>query len=259
MVDRGMKRLLPERFLSLTRIWRAQAIRLLARGKPLTREMLSHLYLQGSGIEIGSLNWPMPVPKRAAVRYADAFNTKDLKRNWPQFAAQLKPIDIVTDVQSLSGIVDRSLDFVIANHVIEHTEDPIGSLIHLHRVLKEDGILFMSLPDKRYTFDKDRPITSYSHLVQDHKDGGKGSLVEHRLEIATTMSQDQSAEGIRAEIERMAVAPENPHFHVWDQLAMIEWLTQAQLEYQCRFDLEALSKTGLETIFVFRKAGQECS
>jgi len=248
-----MKRFLPESFLARTRIWRAHTICKLARGKPLTREVLSSLYLNGDGIEIGSLNWPMPVPPNANVRYADAFSTEDLKRNWPQFADRLKPIDIVTDVQNLTGIADQSLDFIIANHVIEHTEDPIGALIHLHRVLKEGGILFMSLPDKRYTFDKDRPITTYSHLVKDHEDGGKGSLAAHRIEIARTMAEDKSESGIEAEIERMATAPENPHFHVWDQLAMLEWLTRAQLEYQCPFDLEALSKTGLETIFVFRK------
>lgn len=254
-----MKRVLPEVFLARTRIWRATMIRKLARGKPLTREMLSHLYLRGSGLEIGSLNWPMPVPPQARVRYADAFSTEELMQNWPQFADSLKPIDVVTDVQNLAGVQSNSLDFVIANHVIEHTEDPIGALIHLHRVLKDRGILYMSLPDKRDTFDRDRPITSYSHLLRDHEDGGKGSRESHRIEIAKTMASDQSEEGIQAEIQRMATAPENPHFHVWDQLAMLEWLARAQLDFGCPFDLEALSKTGLETIFVFRKVAPEGS
>ena len=37
-------------------------------------------------------------------------------------------VDVVDDAQTLATFPDESVDFVIANHVLEHLEDPIGAL-----------------------------------------------------------------------------------------------------------------------------------
>ena len=36
------------------------------------------------------------------------------------------------------------------------------------RVLKSNGVLYLALPDKRFTFDQDRPVTPYEHLKRDY-------------------------------------------------------------------------------------------
>ena len=59
---------------------------------------------------------------------------------------------------------DGSQDFIIANHLLEHVADPIGALEEWYRLLRPDGILFLALPDKRVTFDKDRPRTTLDHV-----------------------------------------------------------------------------------------------
>lgn len=44
--------------------------------------------------------------------------------------------DIVDDGECLSKVGDFSQDFVIANHVLEHFEDPIKGFRNMLRVLK---------------------------------------------------------------------------------------------------------------------------
>jgi ubiquinone/menaquinone biosynthesis C-methylase UbiE len=47
--------------------------------------------------------------------------------------------DIITDIQSITGIDDSSQDFIIANHVLEHLEDPLRALASIARVLRGGG------------------------------------------------------------------------------------------------------------------------
>jgi len=51
-------------------------------------------------------------------------------------ATKIRPVDIVTEGETLEGVADNSEDFVIANHMVEHCEDPIGTIRHMLRVLK---------------------------------------------------------------------------------------------------------------------------
>ena len=51
---------------------------------------------------------------------------------------------------------------------MEHCEDPIMTIKTFVRVLRRDGFLFLAVPDKKYTFDKDRNLTSLEHLIRDH-------------------------------------------------------------------------------------------
>ena len=70
--------------------------------------------------------------------------------------------------EKLDGLPDESCDFVIANHMLEHTRNPIGDNNRKDvRVLRPNGILYLALPDKRFTFDAGRAVTSYEHLKRD--------------------------------------------------------------------------------------------
>ncbi len=55
-------------------------------------------------------------------------------------------VDVVDDGESLQDhLPDVSADFIIANHFIEHTQDPLGTLAAYLRVLRTGGVLY--LPD----------------------------------------------------------------------------------------------------------------
>ena len=97
-------------------------------------------WLQGSGIEIGALHNPLAVPPAATVHYVDRFNAEDLKRHYPELGDQsLVPVDLIGDAEDLSRFGDGSQDFVIANHLLEHLENPIRGLQEMARVLRPGG------------------------------------------------------------------------------------------------------------------------
>ena len=130
-----------------------------------------------------ALHRPLWVPRAAQVSYLDRFSTEELYRQYPRLTAhKLVPVDIVDDGERLARLADGSQDFVIANHFLEHCQDPIGTLLHFFRVLRNEGILFLSVPDKRYTFDRDRPVTPLKHLLADHQDGAELTRREHVAE-----------------------------------------------------------------------------
>src|SRR5262249_5054518 len=129
--------------------------------------------------------------------------------------------DFVTDLESMRGIENASMDFVIANHVLEHVENPLRALASMNRVLRPSGIAFIALPDKRFTFDKDRAITSLEHLLKDHKQGPDSSLAGHYDEWARCVD-GLTGDAHKQKCAIMLEKRVNIHFHVWDYSAMLE-------------------------------------
>src|SRR5207253_1841289 len=81
--------------------------------------------------------------------------------------------------EDLSAFDDNSLDFIVANHLLEHLPDPIAGLIEFHRVLRPDGALYMALPDSRVTFDRTRELTSPEHIIEEHRHGTAPNRAAH--------------------------------------------------------------------------------
>lgn len=52
-------------------------------------------------------------------------------------------------------------------------------------MIRPGGILFMAVPHRNLTFDRDRPPTGWAHLVSDRADGGAGTHWAHLLEWAS--------------------------------------------------------------------------
>lgn len=67
----------------------------------------------------------------------------------------------------LSTVPDNKYDFLLSSHSLEHMANPIKALKRWHAVLKPRGTLCLILPDKRFTFDHNRPYTTFEHLLQD--------------------------------------------------------------------------------------------
>src|SRR4051794_24643687 len=144
------------------------------------RKQLSDRFLHGEGLEIGALHLPLALPKGAHARYVDRYSREDLRSEYPELRTHdLVQVDVVDDGETLATVPDASADFLIANHFIEHTEDPIATLGHHSRVIRPGGVLYMAVPDKRSTFDIDRPVTPLEHLIQDHEHGSQHSRSAH--------------------------------------------------------------------------------
>src|ERR1700754_2681666 len=144
------------------------------------RTAFANSYLLGEGIEIGPLHQPMALPPHAHARYVDRLTSPDLRRKSPELVDwDLPDVDMVDDGETLATIAAESQDFIIANHFLEHTENPIGTIeTHLGK-LRPGGVLFYAVPDKRFTFDFRRPVTPIEHMVADHEEGPERSRAGH--------------------------------------------------------------------------------
>ena len=77
-------------------------------------------------------------------------------------------IQIIADGGDLKEISENSYDFVLSCHSLEHMANPIKALIEWKRIIKNNGMVLLILPHKDKTFDRNRPITSMSHLIEDY-------------------------------------------------------------------------------------------
>jgi SAM-dependent methyltransferase len=214
-----------------------------------TRDDLAFRYLRGEGIEIGALYRPQRVPPGAAVRYVDHASADDLRRIYPEHD-WVKAPDVVDEGERLAKFEDESADFIIANHMLEHVEDPIEALLTFVRVLRAGGVLFLTLPDPRASFDGPRTRTSVEHVLRDHREGPETSRSEHYAEWAELIERRTGHE-LTKRVAEFAAAGSRNHFHVWELDTFLELLFALKLP----LDLEAAQRTQEEFAVVARKRG----
>lgn len=217
------------------------------------RNFLAQHHIKGHGIEIGAAQLPVKLPKKASVKYVDIFTADELRKAWPQDYMKLDivEIDVVDDAEKLSKFKTNSLDFIIANHFLEHCLDPIGTLINMTKKLRKDGVLFFAIPDKRYTFDKDRKITPYSHLEAEYKDKDKSFLVEHTEDFVKLGEKHKG--NINKRVKELIDSEYRIHYHVWTQNEMYELFTRASHDFSLKLEITAMVKNGHEVIFILKK------
>ena len=129
------------------------------------------------GIEIGALHSPRLPRNDPNVRYLDHASKEELQAKYkdnPQAAPQA---DLFVDVDYIwrPGLRlvevlgdDAPIDFVIASHLLEHIPNPLGWLQQVEEILRDGGILALILPDKRYTFDARRQLTTIAQVMDAH-------------------------------------------------------------------------------------------
>lgn len=209
--------------------------------------------MKGSGIEIGALHNPLRVPRSVDVRYVDRMTVPELRQQYPELARErLVDVDVIDDGERLESIADGSQDFVVANHFLEHSQDPVGALANMFRVLRERGILYLAVPDKRFTFDSKRAPTPLEHVLADHRDGPEDSRRSHYEEWARLVD-DVPENEVDAHVESLLARDYSIHFHVWTQADMLELLVALRRELGIAFDLEVAVRNGKENVFVLRK------
>ena len=219
----------------------------------IVRKQIASHYLSGQGIEIGALHSPLKVPTNIKVSYVDRMSVAELRKQYPELEQQeLVDIDIIDDGENLLSIADSSVDFVIANHMIEHCQNPIGTIKQHLRVLKTGGILYMAIPDMRYTFDRDRQLTSLDHLIRDYNDGSEWSMYQHFEEWSRLVDKVPESQ-VESSVKRLIDINYSIHFHVWTQIEFLELLLYCKKHY-FNFELELLQRNGIEFIVVIKKS-----
>jgi ubiquinone/menaquinone biosynthesis C-methylase UbiE len=127
---------------------------------------LAHSFLDGlSGLEIGGA-----AQNPFGLKTVNVDNTLEetvFKKKEMEVTGGYLKVDVVAKGDELP-FRDDSQDFVVSSHVLEHFFDPISALKEWYRVIRDGGYIFMIVPHKERTFDKDRPRTTLQELNDRH-------------------------------------------------------------------------------------------
>jgi SAM-dependent methyltransferase len=217
-----------------------------------TRESIASSFLRGDGIEIGALHQPLHLPTAARVKYVDRMTAAELRRHYEELAAfTLVETDIIDDGEQLPTIQDATQDFVIANHFIEHCQNPILTFQNLFRVTRPGGILYLAVPDKRFTFDVDRPCTTIEHIMKDFTEGPEWSRRQHFEEWTRLVNKCSDEAQVAAEVQHLMDIDYSIHFHVWTATELLELVETVRRVVS--FELEVFLRNGFETLLILRK------
>lgn len=150
--------------------------------------ILQHIDKNGHGIEIGPSHNPIaPKKKGYRVHIIDHMNREGLVAKYQGHGVDLtmiEEVDFVWHGENYSELTGRRkyYDWIIASHVIEHTPDLIAFLNDCDSILKDDGVVCLVIPDKRFCFDHHRPITGISKIIDSH-------LQKHRIHSPGTVAE----------------------------------------------------------------------
>jgi predicted SAM-dependent methyltransferase len=211
-------------------------------------------YIKGSGIEIGALHNPMPVNSNVKVKYVDRLPKETLRQHYPELTTPLIDIDVLDDGEKLKAFDNDSLDFIIANNFLEHCKDPIGTIDTHIRKLKTNGILYYVVPDKRFTFDKERVTTPIQHLIQDNmpaKSVNVNTEFSHYVEWAETCNNLKGEEA-QKQAQYLFNINYSIHFHTFTSNSLLGFINWCN-EYLHNFEIELFAKCGIEIIVILKK------
>lgn len=201
------------------------------------RDMLSR-ELQGNGVEFGPGCHPLKLGMFVkSIRYCDAHDRAAFAKLFPEAGESVRdfpdPIDfrLQFDREPFVDVIGRcSLDFVVANHLLEHLLDPIGFLDQCYQLLAPGGMLFLGLPDKRWIFDRNRRRTTLADLIARHESGEKDASDERIAEFVNQVERPNepiSADdpGVRDYLD--AHRRRSVHLNVWildDIVELLQYL-----------------------------------
>lgn len=221
------------------------------------------------GLEIGPYNRPMVRKSEGPIVYMDYLSRADHVAADPEvdFLDEIPETDIIIKDNDYQKYTSLTFDYIIANHVAEHAPDFIGFLAMLSSMLKPNGILFMALPDKKFSFDRFRANTSLAHLLSDHLISPEMSMKEHLIEdliyydrTSTGRPHDLSSRLTIAEVKKKMT--QTPHYglhcHVFQSETILETVLNPLTQLNCmglsvlEFS-EAHAERGGEMIILLQK------
>jgi SAM-dependent methyltransferase len=160
----------------------------------------------------------------------------------------------IADATDLSGIATAQYDFLLSSNCLEHVANPIKALTEWKRVIANDGVMILVLPNKESNFDHRRPFTKFEHLLDDFtRDVGEDDLT-HLDEILALhdLPMDPPAGDLEHFRERSLKNFHNRtlHHHVFDVPLIEQMLDHVGLEIvdmtTTKTDFFALATKNLE-------------
>lgn len=139
-----------------------------------------------TSLEVGAYYRPTLPRNMFKTRYVDFYTTKELQKEAERDGIDpvcIVEVDYVVRGEDYRDVIKEKFDIVLANHVLEHVSNPIKWLNMVSELMEDNGILFVALPDKKYSFDRLRHNTSLAHLLMDFLLDTTRIGPEHVIEI----------------------------------------------------------------------------
>jgi len=210
------------------------------------RVTLANDYLTGKGVEFGALHNPLTINReQAEVVYADKFSKQTLLKKFKELQT-IKESVVETDIfldlnrDNLQTVADYNFDFFIANHVIEHLVNPLKFLDNLNSVMRTGNYLYLALPDKEYTFDRNRELTTWNHLYQEYLENTTKLSRNHLEDFIINITKDHIEDPARKKkiyddyhhwFKRFSIRQihrqRSIHVHVWNQKTFDQFIAKA--------------------------------
>lgn len=156
---------------------------------------IEHLFKAKSGLEIGGPSKVFRnlgfIPLYKIINSLDGCNFSNTTiwegniatgENYKYYNNK-KGYQYVSEATNLSLIPNSKYDFVISSNCLEHVANPLKAIQEWIRVIKNDGLILIVLPNKNYCFDHYRPITEFSHLLNDFQENVNEEDLTHLGEI----------------------------------------------------------------------------
>lgn len=199
-------------------------------------------------MEIGALLEPAELPPGAKVQYFDVLDENQAAALFPEVPRErLVKVNFVGDVDNdgLRQFPNEAFDFIVINHVLEHVANPINAVRESFRICRKEGIVIIAIPDKEYTFDRGRELTSWEHLWADYVKNVKESSDDHYesfLRSAAPHVFREPPENLKIHIQLSRNRRE--HVHVWNSETFQQFLCacfrKLKIDASCQYKSVAL-------------------
>ncbi len=155
-------------------------------------KVLHAIDLSGRGLELGpSYNPIVPKSRGRRIETVDHAPADELVAKYTalglaeEMLDAIEPVDHLWTGGSLLDVVPDhgGYDYIIASHFIEHTVDMVRFLADCEVLLRDGGRLSLVIPDKRYCFDRFKPLSTLGDVIDAHHAGTRfhtaGAMVDH--------------------------------------------------------------------------------
>lgn len=216
-------------------------------------------YISGEGYEIGAQKSPLICKNAQKILYIDYMSKEESARKYKLPEQDCVEVDIIADANDLSTLPAGSASFVIANHVLEHSPNPIGALLGWLRLLANGGILFLTLPNHNGNeFDFEKVPPDLAHFIRDYEQDRLNEDItsEHISEHITLIDGIDPDETERFEMRRRELVASNlhTHYHVFNRANALSLLNAVHGQSPIRLINSLTPFNGFELIFIIEKA-----
>lgn len=247
-----------KRYLNTLNLFHRAISKMTLKKSAALRTCCANRYLAGQGIELGPEANPLVVTtNKVSIEYVDRLRPEETAKIYAIPLEHIVRPDYFAEADKLSIFGDGRFDFVIANHLLEHMVDPIGAIVEWLRVLKDNGTLFLTVPNYRcneYDFSR-KPVT-IRHLIDDYRALHADRKTEHWKEFIELVEGINPGEP--AFLERLNLFENidfRIHMHVFDNQLVVDIFKFLSSIGESIMLLDTFSfKYGFEILFVVKKA-----